>query len=85
MQSTVMAFRIVDLASQADEVARWIAGWPKEQVLAWFEQQGHVTKVVTPYDDSLYRFRSNAGIETGFRLTENGQFVIIGHHTTYQP
>jgi hypothetical protein len=79
------AFSLIDLASQADEVARYIAGWPRERILDWFEQQGEVMKIASPYDDSLYRFRSRQGVETGFRLTETGQLVIVGKHTTYQP
>jgi hypothetical protein len=82
---TVAEFRLIDLASQADEAARYVAGWPKEKVLRWFQQQGEVTRIVTPYDNALYSFRSRAGVQTGFRFTETGQLVIIGEHSTYRP
>jgi hypothetical protein len=78
-------FRIVDLASQADEIRRYTLGWTTQEMLAWFQQYGEVIKLASPYDDALYTFRSPAGLLTAFRLTESGDFIIFGDHTAYRP
>ena len=76
-------FHVVDLASQAHAVARYTAGWPRERVLAWLGQFGQVAKPFELNDD-LYTFLPPCGLLTGFILQENGEFYIIGDHTTHR-
>ena len=77
-------FRVADLASQAGAVARHIEGWPREEVLAWLSQYGEVLQVY-PNNDDVYRFTAPSGLWTGFILRRDGDFLIIGDHTTYRP
>ena len=75
-------FMLIDLASQLDQVMEAVGGHDPAQILAWLRQFGDVQHVPHPLDQSLYGFVSRTGIRTGFRLTDQGHIVIIGHHTT---
>ena len=75
-------FVLVDLESQAREVAQYVRGWPKEAILAWLSQQGEL--VYLPALGGLYAFRSPVGFRAAFYL-DDGQFTFILDHTTRQP
>jgi len=78
-------FILIDLESQFDEVSRQIEGHSMADAINWLCQFGAVTKLNHPYDDRLYVFRSNSGVETAFRFTETNQLAIIKGHTIKQP
>jgi hypothetical protein len=76
-------FRVIDLGSQADAVARHIRGWSREEVLAWLGRYGKITRF--SHDADVYSFLAPSGLRTGFVLREGGEFIIIVDHTTYRP
>ncbi len=78
-------FRLTDLASQADEVARLVSGRDTQEILDRLERFGEVRKVPNRYDDQLYVFHSISGAVTGFRLEEGGRLYILGDNTVYRP
>lgn len=78
-------FTLIDLASQADEFWRYVKGWQTNQILEWLQAHGTLIPISHPMDTRLFVFRSVAGLETGFRLAEDGQLVILLEHTTYVP
>jgi hypothetical protein len=67
-------FVLVDLESQAEAVARYICGWTRARFLAWLSQFGEVR--AGPYADT-YFFRSHFGLHTPFRMSEEGDFILI--------
>ena len=75
-------FRVIDLDSQADAVARHIRGWSRDEVLAWLGRYGKIKR--SYYADS-YSFLAPSGLLTIFSLSEGGEFLIILDHTTYRP
>ncbi len=85
MEKRGSTFRIINLDSQADAMWQQVHGWSAARILEWFQLHGDVQKVSHPMDDKLYMFQSNIGIRTGFRLTNDGQLIIIRDHTMYQP
>jgi len=80
-----MSLTLVDLDSQAEEVARYVKGWKPEAILSWLRQYGTIEKVANPYDNNLYLFTSSGGIETGLSISEEGELTVIRQHTTYRP
>jgi hypothetical protein len=76
-------FRVIDLDSQADAVARHIRGWSRDEVLAWLGRYGKIKRF--PHNADLYSFLAPSGLLTGFVLREGGEFLIIVDHTTYSP
>jgi hypothetical protein len=77
-------FKIVNLASQADAVAHHVIGWRKEEILAWLGRQGTLA-AIHPDDPNVYSILAPAGIQTGFILRDNGEFLIVADHTAYRP
>ena len=75
-------FRVVDLESQAREVAKHIRGWEKSAVLSWLQHFGEIQSG-HPGNPDAYRFRSHAGVLTSFILGDAGQLTIILDHTTW--
>ncbi|MEO5951021.1 MAG: hypothetical protein ABIQ44_00960 [Chloroflexia bacterium] len=75
-------FQVIDLANQAQQVAQYVKGWSKDNILTWLGRFGQVK--ILRSDDSVYAFNSNSGITTGFVLRDNGDFLIVGDHTTRQ-
>lgn len=73
-------FRLIDLSSQAAEVARQVAGWPKPKILGWLAWHGEVTSLAHLRDPDCYLFRAPAGVATAFRLTDS-ELTILGDHT----
>ena len=78
------AFRVVDLAAQGCAVARYVAGWPRDTLLAWLRLFGDVRQPVDT-DDTLHWFTSRSGLSTGFVITHEGRFLLVGDHTIYEP
>jgi hypothetical protein len=78
-------FRVIDLGSQADAVARHIRGWSRDEVLAWLRRHGRIKQLHTPYDVDTYSFLAPSGLQTGFILREDGEFLILLDHTSYRP
>jgi hypothetical protein len=76
-------FRVIDLGSQADAVARYIRGWSRDEVLAWLGRYGKITRF--PHDADVYSFLAPSGLQSRFVLREDGEFLIILDHTTYRP
>ena len=76
-------FRVIDLGSQADAVARHIRGWPRDEVLAWLGRHGRIRRF--PDLPDTFSFLAPSGLLTGFVLREHGEFLIIVDHTTYIP
>jgi hypothetical protein len=76
-------FRVIDLDSQADAVARHIRGRSRDEVLAWLGNFGKVKRF--PHDANIYGFLAPSGLQTRFVLRENGEFLLILDHTTYNP
>jgi hypothetical protein len=76
-------FRVIDLGSQADAVARHIRGWSRDEVLAWLGRYGKIKRF--PHNADLYSLLAPYGLLTGFVLREGGEFLIIVDHTTYRP
>jgi len=74
-------FRVIDLDSQAQEVAKYIKGWKTSDVLAWLRQYGDLTIGCRGHPNS-YLFHSHAGVTTGFIIEQGGLLTIIGDHTT---
>jgi hypothetical protein len=74
-------FRVLDLASQAEDVLRHVRGWDRESILDWLCRFGQI-ELAHPDNPSVYRFHSSAGISTGFILEDVGQITLIGDHTT---
>lgn len=79
-----MGFTLVDLDRQADAVASYIRGWSNAEVLRWMATWGVVLPALHPMDDTLYIFRSAAGLVTGFRLPDEGGLLIVRDHTIYR-
>jgi hypothetical protein len=75
-------FYVIDLASQARAVARYIEGWPPDAVLAWLAQYGDLAHI--GHGEDVYAFYSRCGPHTLFRLTRDGQLFIFGDHTMYR-
>jgi hypothetical protein len=70
---------VIDLASQAREVANHIKGRKSSDVLAWLRQYGEIA-AVHPDNPNAYIFRSHSGATTGFIIEEGGLLSIIGDH-----
>jgi hypothetical protein len=82
----VSALSVVDLEAQADAVARFVDGWPSDQVLAWLGKFGEVKAIhIHQFDATIYSFRSRCGPCAAFLFAQDGRFVLIMDHTTYQP
>jgi hypothetical protein len=64
-------FVLVDLSTQHNEVVKYVEGMTENEVIEWLKVYGDVVKISSPYDSKLYYFRSNAGVQTGFRFDEN--------------
>jgi hypothetical protein len=77
-------FIVVNLASQADAVARHVQGWSKEQILVWLSRQGDLERFADIYGREIFRFRSRVGFEVGFYL-DGDEFLFLGDHTTWKP
>ncbi len=77
-------FTLIHLESQADAFWRYVKGWQEDQILEWLEAHGTLVRDLFPMDDRLFLFRSVQGMQTGFRLTEDGKLVIMLDHTTYE-
>lgn len=75
-------FTLIDLTSQHAQVAQYTRGKSREYILSWLRQFGEVQQIWSPYDSDLYGFRSLTGVTTGFRLTPDGQIIVLGDHTT---
>jgi hypothetical protein len=75
--------RVIDLASQAREVANHIKGWESSDVLAWLRQYGEIA-AVHPDNPNAHIFHSHSGVTTGFILEEGGLLSIIGDHTVVE-
>lgn len=80
MDTTRRNFRVVDLVSQADAVARYTQGWQKRDVLTWLGRYGKIR--ISSFDPDVYFFLAPSGLQTGFVLRESGEFLLIIGHTT---
>lgn len=78
-------FVLIDLDSQAEMVADHTYSWQAERILKWMDQRGQVRKIAHPFDDHLYSFRSFIGIQTPFRLLDDGQLIIVRRHSMHRP
>ena len=67
---------VMDLGSQAEAVAQYVAGWPKSRFLSWLSQFGEVLKTDWPGDQERYSFHARSGRWTGFWFTENDRLEI---------
>ncbi len=76
-------FRVIDLGSQADAVARYIRSWSRDEVLAWLSRYGKIKRF--PHDADLYSILALSGLQTAFVLREDGEFLIVVDHTTHRP
>jgi hypothetical protein len=52
-------------------------------VLAWLGRYGKIKRF--SHDADIYGFLAPSGLQTGFVLREDGEFLIIVDHTTYRP
>lgn len=75
-------FTLIDLDSQAVCFWSYVRGWGWNRILEWLALHGTLIHISHPMDDQLYLFLSIVGIQTGFRVGENGEFVILYEHTT---
>jgi hypothetical protein len=77
-------FVIVNLASQAEAVAAYVRGWPKEHILHWLGRQGDLVKLEGVSEEEVYSFRSRMGFEVTF-LLDGDRFTFLGDNTTWKP
>ena len=77
-------FVVVDLASQAGAVSRFVRGWSEEQVLTWLSQRGELVGFTDSLGNKLYSFSSRIGFQVSFFL-EGDQFTFIGDNTMWRP
>ena len=73
---------IVDLYSQRDAVAAMLREIDSSNKLDWLRERGELLQMPTSAPGStIYKFLSNAGIETGF-VIRDGQMIFLGDNTT---
>ena len=79
-------FSLIDLDSQALAFSRYVRGWTIEKITELMKEYGEVLLIPYPHDDKIYNiFRSQIGIKTAFRFSEEGRVVIFGDNSTYLP
>jgi len=77
-------FVIINLASQAYAVARFVEGWSKEQIIDWLRRQGELNGFTDINGKEYFNFKSKFGFEINFYLNED-EFLFLGDHTTWRP
>jgi hypothetical protein len=77
-------FHLIDLASQAGAVRKFVAGKTDSETLAWLSGHGQLDIVAREYPDEKqsYRFTSVIGREAIF-FFDAGDLVFVGEHTTF--
>ena len=78
------SFTVINLASQADAVARYVEGWSKEKILNWLSCQGELERRTDIYGNEYFSFNSRFGFQVNFFL-DSDEFLFVGDHTTWEP
>ncbi len=70
-------FTLVNLYSQREAVADYVARWEVERILEWMRNYGIVSEPNINSPVQVYTFESKAGFKDAFRFTSDNRLEVV--------
>ncbi len=70
-------FTLVNLYSQREAVANYVAGWEIERIIEWMRNYGRVSEPQFGSTTQMYTFESKAGFKDAFRFTSDNSLEVV--------